>query len=427
MSKSYTVVSGDRLTRISQRFYGIPEKYPLIIQSNPILGERQIKGILAADGLPIIYPGQILIIPDETIVIVNQIEKREPSESIDTEFENALIVIIDNLSFQFFSSYTIISNIGSLDTISIASPYFDTPEYRNTFQPLHYKSAAIYYGKDLFFNGILIAPNSQIEPQSETMNLNFYPKCGILQDCPLPISYYPIELNNLNLKQIAETVASVFSIKVEFIGDPGASFEKVGLSPTEKPLNFLIGLAKKRGFLITNNINGDLLIWKAEISNPVAFVKEGELPFISCTPSFDPQNYYSSITGLTPETEEKEADSYTWENPFLSGISRPLTIEINDIENGDLKSAVEAAAGRMFAQNKYPLVLNTHRDENNNFFQKNTMIRSLAPKSNIYNETDFLIEKAILTRTIQGDTAQINQILPGAYTGELPEVVPWEP
>lgn len=46
MSKSYTVQSGDRLTRISQRFYGTPDKYPLIIQANPVLGERKIKRFL---------------------------------------------------------------------------------------------------------------------------------------------------------------------------------------------------------------------------------------------------------------------------------------------------------------------------------------------------------------------------------------------
>ena len=427
MSNTYKVKSGDRLTRISQAFYGVPSKYDLIISANPVLGERKINGTIAADGLPIIYAGQILIIPDEVSNIVNVVNIKNPPLTIDAIDDEALTVVIDGLSFQFFTGYTLTSNIGTLDTVSISSPYFDNDEYKKTFQPLKYKQAAIYYGKDLFFNGVLLAPSSEINPDSETLSLNFYPKCGILQDCSLPISNYPIEFNNLNLKQIAENLGKVYGIKIEFQGNPGSPFEKVGLSPTETPLNFIIKLAKQRGFLVTNNVMGDLLIWRAKVSSPVAFLKEGELPFISCVPSFSPQKYYSHITGLTPEAEDKAAESYTWENPFLVGVYRPTIIEIQDSEGTDLKKAVESFAGRMFAQNKYPLVLNTHRDASGNFFKKNTFITCLAPKSNIYKETDFLIEKVSLSRSSDGSTAQIDQILPGAYTGNLPEVVPWEP
>ena len=46
-----------------------------------------------------------------------------------------------------------------------------------------------------------------------------------------------------------------------------------------------------------------------------SFVTEGELPFVSCKPDFSPESYYSEITGVSPETETQDADSYTWKNP----------------------------------------------------------------------------------------------------------------
>ena len=54
MSKTYTVVKGDTLSGISQRFYGDANKYPKIFAANEL-----------RSGDPnLIYPGEVLIIPD---------------------------------------------------------------------------------------------------------------------------------------------------------------------------------------------------------------------------------------------------------------------------------------------------------------------------------------------------------------------------
>lgn len=428
MPKSYIVQSGDRLARISQRFYGTPDKFHDIIISNPILGERREQGLIAADGNPIIYAGDVLIIPDETENITNPIQNREPPETIETTDENALTIVIDGKEFVFFTGYELTSRIDDLDDVSISSPYFDNDEYREGFQPLTYKEAAIYYGQDLFFNGILYAPQTDVEPDSKVLTLGFIPKCGKMKNSPFPISFYPTEFNGLNLKQIAESSGQVFGVRIDFQGDPGAPFEKVNPSPTENVLGFLVKLAKDRGFLVTNNKKGELVFWRAASSPPVAFLQEGELPFISCSPSFAYENYFSEITGLTPETEETEADSYTWKNPFLPGVFLPTTREFTDIDNADLKATVEAAAGRMFGSAAvYPISLNSTRNKDGDFFQKNQTIRAVGPNCNIYRETNFLIKEAALSRSDSGDSATLTCVLPGAYTGTLPEVVPWVP
>ena len=59
MSKSYTVSKGDTLGAISTRHYGLAGKWTLIKNANPQLLKRKT----AIDGSPLIYPGDILIIP----------------------------------------------------------------------------------------------------------------------------------------------------------------------------------------------------------------------------------------------------------------------------------------------------------------------------------------------------------------------------
>ena len=49
----YTVVSGDNLSKIAKKFYGDPNKYPVIFEANtPMLAQPDK-----------IYPGQVLVIP----------------------------------------------------------------------------------------------------------------------------------------------------------------------------------------------------------------------------------------------------------------------------------------------------------------------------------------------------------------------------
>jgi prophage tail gpP-like protein len=247
-------------------------------------------------------------------------------------------------------------------------------------------------------------------------------------DCPFPYSTYPLEFNGMDLKQIAIDSAKIFGVKVDFRGNAGAVFEKVSPEPTQKILDFLITLAKQRGFLITNNTKGDLLIWKISSSQEVAYFEEGEIPFISCFPTFDPQNYYSEITGLNPETETTDADSYTWKNPFLKGVTRPSVIDLKDVDNADLQSSVESYAGRMFGNaGKYQLSINTHKNKDGLLFSSNQFVAALAPKSQIYKRYQFLVNSCTLDRSADnGDTTVFDLELPGARTGELPKDLPWE-
>ena len=66
MSKSYTVKKGDTLSAISVRQYGLAAKWVQIKNANPQLIGRKT----AIDGSPLIFPGDILIIPDDENVVI---------------------------------------------------------------------------------------------------------------------------------------------------------------------------------------------------------------------------------------------------------------------------------------------------------------------------------------------------------------------
>ena len=418
MNRTHTVVKGDTPYKLSKKYYGIGRKYPIIISANPHIKGKNI------------YPGQVLIIPDESENITNPTKQPDPPLTITNVADDAISILIDGKLFSFFTDYSITFEIDTFDTFSFSAPFDETIEiYRESFRPFSYKPISIYYGQDLIFTGVLLAPESSALPNRKELTITGYSKPGILNDCMMPITSFPLEFNNQKLDQITSVICKPYGIRVIFLSSSGNLFEKISLGIEDNVFNFISNLANQRGLLVTNDEYGKLVFSKSTSDSPVASFKEGELPFISCSPSFNYQLFYSHITGVTPITPLKDSSSFTYENNYLvnKGILRNYNFVADDIGDSDIKQTVLSKAGRMFGESaSYELTIQGHRDRNGNLYKKNTLITLFSPGAMIYTETEFLVKSLTMSRGIGGDATDFSLVLPGAYTGELPEVFPWE-
>jgi prophage tail gpP-like protein len=426
MSRRYTVKSNDTLSGISTKFYGVPDKYTLIINANPQLAGRN----KATDGSPFIHTGDIFIIPDETENIINITEQSKIPETIENVSDNAISILIDNNLFSFWTEYSITFEIDTFDTFSFSAPFNSSINiYRESFRPFSYKPVAIYYGQELIFTGVLLADETTLEPDEKSISISGYSKPGVLNDCHMPISSFPLEFNNQTLQQIAKVLCKVYGIVPVFLLSAGNPFEKVSIDIETDIFSFLSDLAEQRELLFSNNIKGEAIFFKPETGNAVASFKQGELPLISCSSSFDPQNFYSHITGITQTTADKKSASYTYKNNYLikKGINRYYNFIAEDIKDSEIKKTTLSKAGRMFGESvSYELKVQGHRDRNGNLLKKNTIIDLLAPGAMIYNEFELLIKSLTMSRTDEGDISEMELVLPGSYSGKIPEVFPWE-
>lgn len=430
MSKSHTVSKGDTLSGISLRYYGLAGKWTLIRDSNPQLINRKT----AIDGSPLIFPGDILIIPEE-IKPTDNVSEVAPKTAIpiklNPEKAEDISILIDGKMFTGFSGYTIEMPVDSFDSFSFSAPFDDENDVvKDAFKPFTYKKCTVYYDGKLLFNGILLTPNPESSDNEKAVTLQGYPVCGVINDVCLPESKYPPEYNGLKLSEIARDCCSSFGFNVVIDGDEGAVFEKVEYSPGDKIHSFLKKLAEQRGLLITNKENGDLLFWTPKKEKVCCTIKEGELPFISCKGSFDSQNFFSHVTGYSKVEKEDDCNSYTYENSYLSklGVLRPYAFTADDASSTDLENAVKAKAGRMFASAiSYTLTILDHKNPNGDLWKKNMAISLLAPGAMIHKETVFLVDKVHFERSdTNGNQTTLTLVLPGARDGSLPEDFPWE-
>lgn len=424
MPRTYTVQTGDSLTKISVRFYGLPNRWPDIVRANPQLSARPT----VADGSPAIYAGDVLIIPDDRPAAGGGVGQ---SVVMDPDAPQDLGLVGDGKRFTGFTGYTLVRAVKGVDGFSFSSAWNPSKAVlRNAFRPFTYPVFDVYFDDDLVFTGQAMPPALEVGPQAKELTVQGYPLCGVLLDSCLPPSLHPAEYSGLDLKQIAETVCDPFGIGVSVDGDVGAAFEKVDAGVSDKVWDFLSKLAEQRGLFLTNKPDGSLLIYKPQEEAVSASFAQGEPPFISCAASFNGQNMYSHVTGYSKTTGEADSQIYTLENHLLidKGILRCTAETEGDAEEGTLEETVKARAGRMFANCvKYKMTVSGHRDKNGRLYRANMAVSVKAPGAGIYRDTKLLVDEISLKRDDRsGATTEFTLVLPGSRYGELPEVLPWE-
>jgi prophage tail gpP-like protein len=337
---------------------------------------------------------------------------------------NEAKLLIDGTEFKYWDGLKINRPIDSITTFALTAPFDpDVPLLRDTFVPLSYKPVELAIDGELLLSGKLF-PSSRTSPAGTSVTCGGYSKPGVLNDCEAPQEFIDVDL-----KIIAETVAQPFGIVVDFVGAPGTAFDQVAAGPSSKALAFLIKLAKQRGFLIGDTPAGALRIFKpTEATEIAAAIHQNDDKFISCLPTFNDQQYFSAITGLSAGVVGLGSEEFTVANDKLAGVYRPHTYTLGDTVDVDIQEATRAKMGRMFADAiRYELEVQGWRDDLGDVWTSGKRVKVLSPGAMIYNETDFIVKKAKLSRASgKGDTTTLSIVLPGVYSGEIPSRLPWE-
>jgi prophage tail gpP-like protein len=427
MSRAHNVISGDTLGAISIKYYGTFQKWQKIVIANPQLQGRKT----AIDGSPLIFPGDLLVIPyeDTTTAVAST---QQTAETVEVaEGEQDVSIVVDGKKFLGFIGYEINLAYDSFDTFSFSAPYdLALKDIRTACMPFTFKPCAVYYDGALLFKGALLTPDPELTDGEKSITLQGYPVAGILNDCTIPSAKYPGDYAKMNLKEIAETVAESYGVPVSFEDSPGDIFEEVNFEPTETILLFLKKLAQQRGLLFTNKADGGLSFFKSKKEKAFISFEEGKNPLISIKPQFKAQDFFSHVTGFSKTENEDNSLSYTFENKYLTkkGISRCITIMIDDAKTStDLENGVKAYAGRMFADCvAYELICEGHVNDDGKLFKKGITVCIKAPTAMIIKETNFIARNIKLKKDTEGKTTTMNLVLPGSFLEEIPEALPWE-
>jgi len=408
---TYITLTGDTFDRIARKEYGTEQEAGRIKRANPGLTEPFSAGIsVAVPPLP-------------------NAPKNKPQETAANDI-NEVAVLINGKRFRFWTSSTINRHIDSIDTIEFSAPFEPSDkDVRETFRPGSFKDLQITVGGKPLFTGTLIGVAPVLSKEKRTVSVTGYALPGVLNDCNASAAMAEsLENDNQTLKDIAATLVGPFGLSVVFDVEPGPIFERTKCATGKKVLTYLAELAKQQNLIINSTEQGALRFTQSvTVGKPVAVLKQGESPVLSVTPTQNMQQYYSHITGFQPTMLGIPGVQHTEKNPFLTGVVRPLSFEAPDTEDSNVPASVKAKIGRMFGNIiSYSVSVSTWRDPSGELWKPNTTIKLEAPGAMIYNSYEFIIRSVSLTKTSSSESAVLTLVLPGAFSGEIPEALPWD-
>ena len=410
LSITYSVITGDTFESISRKKYGTEKEAGRISGANPGVAEPLTAGTTLT----------VPVLPEAP---------QNLQQAADSSTDDEVAILIDGKRFRFWDKVRITRALDTMDTVEFGAPFdSEAPGFKETFRPFSFKTVVITVGGTPLFTGTMVAVSPVLENAQKVISVSGYSLPGVLNDCTSPASSFPLEYDNQGLREIATALAAPFGISVDFQADQGAVFERVASEPGKKVLAFLTELAKQRNLIISSSSRGKLLfLQSSEGGRPVARLQQGIAPVLSVTPFFSPQEYYSHITGIEPVVVGLAGSQFTVKNPRLLGVTRPLTFNAPDTLDADVKSAVEAKAGRMFGNMaSYSVRVATWRDPSGKLWEPNTAIKLLAPDAMIYKEYEFIIRSIEFSRDRATETATLNLVIPGSFSGKIPETLPWD-
>lgn len=337
-------------------------------------------------------------------------------------------ITVRGLDIGTFDDFEIAMSSDAISKASFVVP--NEKETRDIFVPLYYPMTTISANKKRLATGRCGSPGIDNSGDMKTLAIPFFGLPGILEHSGPPIDSFPLEYKDQSLQQIASDLCWKHGIETQFPDGAGARFKRLDFQPGQSTLGFLSDLAKQRSLVISDDENGALLFHVgASAGNPVGSYSKGSFPCIGVSVDFNDDQYYSSVTGYTSgrTSSDYKGKGYSIKNNYMTDVIRPYVERFEKVEPGELATAVNSIAGRMFSGVvSVTIELATWFDDSGDAFGPRKTIMIQSEEDYIPEPFEFEIATAVLAKKNDAMTATLNCVLPGVFSGEIPERMPWQ-
>lgn len=281
--EQYIVVDGDRLWWIARDVYGSPWEYPRIVTANPHINGRG----QAPDGSPLIFEGDILWIPEESVT--------EESEGtvVGSGQENYFLLTLNDEPVPVVSAELIRTmDTGSDKFTAVIDPDNITETAKKSLIPFSYAKCTVRISGELKLTGAVYEWQPSLSSNKRTITITGYSKTIDLVDSSVNPPYEEV---NVSLVARANRICRDMGVKAIFESGADETFDKVTAGSGEKRFAHLAKLAKERGLLLSNTPSGNPIFLRANrVIDPIGSITESKEGALSFTANFNGRKRYSS-------------------------------------------------------------------------------------------------------------------------------------
>lgn len=292
----------------------------------------------------------------------------------------------------------------------------------------HFHEVQMFFGDNLLMTGNIVNNSFKAGPTKTISSFGGYSKPGVLDDCNIPPSLYPLQFDGLSLEQIASKLIRPF--KLDMIIDSSVqkrmskSFKTSTASSSSSIKDYLTELATQKNIVLSHDNKGRLLFTESKTKQTPIL----DFDLTKPTPAgmtfelnYNGQGMHSHITVMKQASiNGGNAGEETTRNPYVIGsYYRPRVT--SQTSGDDIDTTL--ASKRVLANELRNLTLTITTDKwviDGVLMLPNNLISIYAPELFIFTKTNFFIESINFEGNNQSTIATINCVLPEVYNNETP-------
>lgn len=139
--------------------------------------------------------------------------------------------------------------------------------------------------------GYVFSVSSAISKDARTISVSGRDQTADFVDCSIDVKEN--QLQSISLKRLAETLAKPFGMKVTIEGSTGAAFNPFAFNPGESCFEALEKACRQKGFLLTNDGNGGILITRPSSERASTILEQGK-NILQASATFDHSDRFST-------------------------------------------------------------------------------------------------------------------------------------
>jgi len=406
--KTYIVQTGDTLSGISTRAYGLPNEYPRIVRANNLPDD-------------LIRVGETLIIPP--IPELAALIKKSLSAGVE---EDGFVLKLGNRLIPVLSGRVIRTMDTAADAWSceIAWEPGADKELDKLTAPFSYTDAEVFLDGERTLTGRLYAVGQKFTDKGRVKTL----KGGSLTiDIVDSQTSPPYQSNATSLERFCKDLLTPLGIGVKVA--PHVKLEGKFKSETAKDnetiFNYLSRLAKSQGVLLSSTAKGELLITKADLKGPVVgSLVEGDPLVEKWESDFDGRKLFSSyraVSGSSMSTKNKSVDLRDSSVPK----TRVKNIRLKSGQNGDLDKAIIWERNKSLAKAiKLPCPVTSWYAPEGKLWRDNSRVTVESLTWGVPDGFTFQISRVEFIWDDKGKKAVLSLLPPFVYSNEIKDQ-PW--
>lgn len=337
---------------------------------------------------------------------------------------------IRNRLVEHFNSFEVNLSFDSVGSTFAFDFYFEpnNNDHKELLCIGHYHIATLEFNNELVLTGNIVSQKFNSASARQYVSLGGYSLAGVLEDCNIPVSSYPLQFDGLSASQIVSKLLQPFGIKHSIessvSSDMNAVIETSTASESETVKGYISKICSQKNVIISHNEKGELVFTRLNYKQkPVLELdttKGNSYPATNFGLSYDGQNFHSHIT-VVMQADSENAGEYTIRNPYvINSVYRPKTVIQSSGNDNDSSKVARQALAQELKGMKLTIELSTWI-VNGKIIRPGALITVLNPEIYLYKKTTWAVESVSLKGNNKSYTATLTCVLLEVYTNKTPE------